>query len=593
MSSSSYYTVHVVFHSAQNLPVADLTTFSCDPYIEATVVVPSYKDQSPREPADPPLTWRTPTVRRSRNPTWDAHWLFSAVPAEGFFLEMRVRDEDQKKDDRLGMAVVLFDSGMMHEGFEVKEKAYKVKKRRGSFRPWLQTYLAAAFPGQKLEKHNRVVISARVVAKSTNEKGRKPYTIGPNAYTEHFSPLLGHFIHHGDKSLLPEQSSSIGSSKKKRVSASSFSAIKLQLSGPAPPEFRCHYVGYNTFIKWLYSNSGVMGHLLNHGLRKQYRTVYSYDKNTKYGIVQNEGEYASEPSKADSNLNLLLEGKADDNDDDDDDNSKLNTALARTFLSLTRFGADARLYTYVLTLDAEWRFSETGDEFAIDFLSKHMMHADGAPVVMISGEFFVRKMADYEQHDETHREKGEANGDVKGSATDTKGKAEANGDSEHPPEKSQHKPDTLDSKKDEPEPEPDADADPSHYELIIDNDSGTYRPPKTLLPAFQAWLGAPHRLGALGRVTAMDGFDEKLTQMKEERKAEKKRLVAGGKLPKRRVGVRRGSGVSSFESESSMSSGEVEDVLAEAERRNEVQTEKEREGKGKESERASTSNAPS
>lgn len=181
MSSSAYYTVHLIFHSAQNLPVADLASFSCDPYVEATVAVPSYKDQSPREPADPPLQWRTPTVHRTRNPTWDAHWLISAVPAEGFFLEMRVRDEDQKRDDRLGKAVVQFDGSMMHEGFEVKEQAYKVKKRRGSFRPWLQTYLAAAFPGQKLQKHNRVVISARIVAKSTDEVGRKPYTIGPSA----------------------------------------------------------------------------------------------------------------------------------------------------------------------------------------------------------------------------------------------------------------------------------------------------------------------------------------------------------------------------------------------------------------------------
>jgi hypothetical protein len=37
---------------------------------------------------------------------------------------------------------------------------------------------------------------------------------------------------------------------------------------------------------------------------------------------------------------------------------------------------------------------------------------------------------------------------------------------------------------------------------VIDNDSGTYRPPVSELAMFQSWLEAPERLGALGRFSS-------------------------------------------------------------------------------------------
>ena len=180
-SNKNFYTVLITFHGAQNVPVADLGHLSCDPYIEATIVVPAYAQDSP---SDPPLRWRTPTVHSSRDPTWDTHWAFSAVPQSGFILEMRLLDEDRKRDDRLGLAEVHFDGGMMHEGFVVENSAYKVQKRKGSIQPWAQTYAAALFPGQKLRKHSRVTISARILGKCPNTVGRKPYTIGPSAYSK-------------------------------------------------------------------------------------------------------------------------------------------------------------------------------------------------------------------------------------------------------------------------------------------------------------------------------------------------------------------------------------------------------------------------
>jgi hypothetical protein len=152
-------------------------------------------------------------------------------------------------------------------------------------------------------------------------------------------------------------------------------------------------------------------------------------------------------------------------------------ALSREFLRMTSYGMAGRLFTYVITLDGEWRFSQTGEEFTVDLLTKHSMHANVAKEVAFSGEFFVRKISNQDK-----RNRGDG---------------------------------------DEGQQEP-ASADPKDYELIVDNNSGTYRPKKELLPVLQKWLQREDILGALGKVTAMDRFDETLKRWKEERQVEKR-----------------------------------------------------------------------
>ena len=159
------------------------------------------------------------------------------------------------------------------------------------------------------------------------------------------------------------------------------------------------------------------------------------------------------------------------------------------------------------------------------------MHSDVAVEVAYSGEFFVRAL---------HRD-GQV--DIH-SHTDQGGDASTRGD-----ESNEQARDSSPSPHTE-----DPDEDPSHYELVIDNDSGTYRPRSDLLPLLRAWLAAPQNLGALGRVTAVDAFDENQKRWKEERKKLKEE-ESGGKKGGKRKQVQRQVSVSPGSSTSSSVSG--------------------------------------
>jgi hypothetical protein len=155
------------------------------------------------------------------------------------------------------------------------------------------------------------------------------------------------------------------------------------------------------------------------------------------------------------------------------------------FLKMAHYDEDGRIFTYVLTLDGLLRFTETGREFGIDMLSKHTMHSDVALYIASSGEFFIRRLAhpdassDAEPDEPTHPDK-----DIPGG----------------PPN-------------DKPPP------DPRLYQLVIDNDSGTYRPDKSVLPDLRAFL--QRNFPGLGIVT-MDCGDEKLAKMKKRQMEIKK-----------------------------------------------------------------------
>jgi hypothetical protein len=153
------------------------------------------------------------------------------------------------------------------------------------------------------------------------------------------------------------------------------------------------------------------------------------------------------------------------------------------FLKMVHYDEGGRIFTYVLTLDGLLRFTETGKEFGIDLLSKHTMHSDVNIYIACSGEFFVRRLAHpdeapnapgRETHPATH---------IPGGTPDAS-----------PPEN------------------------PRNYELIIDNDSGTYRPKGSLLPLLKEFL--TENFPGLHVVTK-ECTDDVLEKMKAEQRERK------------------------------------------------------------------------
>jgi Ca2+-dependent lipid-binding protein len=97
------YTLKFTFHRGIDLPVADFGSFSSDPYVAAQLSV----DLPRRHKQDPPIRFRTPTIRKDMNPVWECEWIVANVPASGFQLKALVMDEDPADhDDKLGIAFI-------------------------------------------------------------------------------------------------------------------------------------------------------------------------------------------------------------------------------------------------------------------------------------------------------------------------------------------------------------------------------------------------------------------------------------------------------------------------------------------------------
>jgi hypothetical protein len=170
------------------------------------------------------------------------------------------------------------------------------------------------------------------------------------------------------------------------------------------------------------------------------------------------------------------------------------------FLDLVHYDSGGRIFTYVLTLDGIWRFTETGKEFSIDLLSKHTMHSDVSIYVAWAGEFFVRRLKrkDLPPPDVAY------GGEKSGEEAEAAEKNEA-----HPPNDIDGGP-----------PKSDPPKDPGYYELVIDNDSGTYRPQGRLLPILKSYM--EKCLPGLKVVTLdCNAEKEKMETMKKEQRETK------------------------------------------------------------------------
>ncbi|KAF2141706.1 uncharacterized protein K452DRAFT_271389 [Aplosporella prunicola CBS 121167] len=446
------YTIKVTFHRATNLPMADISSLSSDPFVLCQINT----DLRPRHKEDPPLRFRTPTRRRTTEPEWNSEWIIANVPASGFKLKARVYDEDARDhDDRLGNVHILVDR--LYEGWPgVKEESYKLRKRAGSKRAYA-AHAVFTCVNQSMHINGQLVVSIELLGKTQGEEGGRSYTIGPCWWTKHYSPLLGRLANRKDTG--DDENPNLDNNGQ-RVSRYNFQANQMQLSGPVPEELYHRYVEFKPFVKGMFTSTGIRGFLLSKALHHQHSRVYNFDSSTEYGLFE-------QPSED----------------------------LTQKFLDLVHYDKGGRIFTYVLTLDALFRFTETGKEFGIDMLSKHTMHSDVSIYIAFSGEFFIRRL----KH--AHRKSPDENGNTR----------ESTHNDTHPPTNMAGGP---------PDEEPPKD--PAHYELVIDNDSGTYRPNAKLLPLLKRFLQQSFpglKIATLDSQADAEKMD-RLKQEQRDRKAE-------------------------------------------------------------------------
>lgn len=441
------YTVRFVFHAATNIPIADFHTGSSDPFLVATLK----GTQPKRHKEDPDLKYRTRTLHTTTEPKWEEEWVVSNVPPTGFTLKCRMYDEDvADKDDRLGNVTINVDSiSDDWPGIPPPGQEFEAKKRVMSKRAFILKGIASAIVhGSHIAP--RLRISMEVLGKS-----EPPYaqmcTLAPTRWIKHNSPMIGRLI--GAKVNANESDDEKGHNSNDDTPKSTkydFQANELQLQGPVPPVLYHRYVEFRPVIGSLFSSTGIRGTILNKALHKQHHRIYNYSGSTEYGTF--------EPCSKQASLQ---------------------------FLRMAHFDEGGRVFTYVLTLDGLLRFTETGKEFGIDFLSKHTMHADAEKYIACSGEFFIRRL----QHPDSN-------------------------DSPEPQEKTHPSEPIPGGPPNQPPP-----PNPAFYQLYIDNESGTYRPDKSILPDLKKFL--EKNFPGLG-IVAMNVEDERLQKLKEEQRSIKK-----------------------------------------------------------------------
>lgn len=458
------YTLKFTFHRASNLPMGDVNTMSSDPYISAQLNT----DTPSRHREDPFLRFRTPTVRRNTNPEWNEEWIVANVPSSGFKLKLHICDEDPAdQDDMLGGVHITVPS--LNENWAgIKNEAYKIKAHGGSKRAYLLQILTTCF---REDKHLRgeLVASVEMLGR-TPEDGQhgRLYTVGPCHWIRHYSPVLGRLVNmkEPDGADDAQPSPNDNKTKKQKAERYNFQANQVQLQGPIPAELYHRFVEFKPWVKRMFTSSGLSGMVLGKALHHQHNRVYNFGRSTEWGY------YPQGPCEE----------------------------MTKKFLDLVHYDQGGRIFTYVLTLDALWRFTETGKEFGIDMLSKHTMHSDVSIYIAFSGEFFIRRL----KH--SHR-------------PPPPDPAEETSQS-HPPEhqaNESHPPHDISGGPPDDEPP----KEPQYYELVIDNDSGTYRPNAKMLPVLKDFLA--RSLPGLHILTLdCQADEERMGRMKNEQRERKK-----------------------------------------------------------------------
>jgi hypothetical protein len=444
--------------------MGDAHVFSSDPYVLAQINT----GLPMRHNEDPKLRFRTPTVHRSTDPEWNEEWFVANVPSTGFKLKLRVYDEDQSDHDDLLGKVHITVPHVDDEWKGYKLEPFPLKLRDSSKRA-LMIRGAARMLRFVSEMRGEIYVSIKNLGRTGDDgQNGRTYTVGPCRWMRHYSPILGRIanIKEPEKEEKAPETETDGKAQKK-VERYNFQANQMQLSGPVPAQLYHRFVEFRPWVKRMFTTKGVQGVLLGKALHHQHTRVYNFGRSTEWG------HYPEGPS----------------------------TDMTKAFLDLVHYDQGGRIFTYVLTLDALWRFTETGKEFGIDMLSKHTMHSDVSMYIAFSGEFFIRRLK--------HRRRPPPPKPVESSSHQDVPERQDN--ETHPPHDLDNGP-----------PESDAPTDPSYYELIIDNDSGTYRPNAAMLPVLADYL-ARCLPGIHIQTLDCQADADKMAKMKDEQRERKKK----------------------------------------------------------------------
>ncbi|KAI1124702.1 hypothetical protein F5Y10DRAFT_280012 [Nemania abortiva] len=413
-----------------------------------------------RHKEDADLCYRTRTIRRSLEPQWDEEWIVANVPSTGFRLKCRLYDEDwPDHNDRLGNVTIYGNS--INESWQgLSDDAFKVKKRMGSKRAYALKAATSVFH-KDVSMTPTLYVSAAVLGKSDPPHGQI-YTVGPTYYFQHFSPMIGRMT--GIKVNKDENADAQGDDNTSAAEKDGKHAEKKAQKY----DFQANEIQlagpvpqrlYHRFVEF----RPIIGLLFqSSGFRGHILNKALHHQHARIYNFDKSTEWGTfKPCSEEASLQ---------------------------FLKMAHFDEGARLFTYIITLDGLMRFTETGKEFGIDLLSKHTMHSDAQIYIACSGEFLIRRV-------KTH--KTPENSDLSQSTNPSDYEVEGEQSKETPPAK------------------------PEFYQLIIDNDSGTYRPDKSVLPDLRQFL--ERNFPGLKIVTpACDNPDHQ--KLKEHQRSMKKKM---------------------------------------------------------------------
>jgi hypothetical protein len=490
------YTLKFTFHNAANLPLGDVNTFASDPFVLAQLNT----DVPTRHKEDPYLRFRSKTVQKDVNPVWEEAWIVANVPSSGFKLKLHIYDEDPADSDDLLGGVHVTVPFLDESWGGLQKEVYTIKTHGGSWRAYTLQALTTCMRADK-SLRGELTLSIEMLGRTEpdGQNGRL-YTVGPCRWIRHYSPILGRLVNTTGAQASSQdttQQQNTSSHEQKQVKQYNFQANQIQLQGPVPAELYHRYVEFKPWVKRMFTSSGLSGIVLGKALHHQHSRVYNFGRSTDRGTFP-EGKPTEEVTKR--------------------------------FLDLVHYDEGGRIFTYVLTLDALWRFTETGKEFGVDMLSKHTMHSDVSIYIAFSGEFFIRR--------------------IKHPRRPPPPEPTESSSQSHPPPHSSNTSHPPDPSLPSGPPEDDPPKEPHYYQLVIDNDSGTYRPNADLLPLLKSFFAKS--LPGIHILTLDCQADaEKMSKMKQEqrdrKKAEGKQIV---------YTQRRGS------TSSSLSSSDEEDLDA-------------------------------